>query len=253
MDVHEPVQPVPGPPREPERLRIHVSRGTWATWVLIGLNVAVFVWTLIRGGPLMDVSEDAAFGVNYGPAVFRGGEWWRLVTSMFLHGGLMHLALNMWGLRVLGPFVESVLGGTAFLILYFVAGAGASLVSIAMNFERPSLGASGAIFALLGAHVAFFLRHRREMPGALFRGQMRSVGFLIALNIAFGLSIPQVDNAAHVGGLLMGFAGGLLLDRPLLQAPRMTTRRWIGAAAFAALLVLLTFLPAAVAILRGQG
>jgi len=246
-------EPVPAPPREPEKLRIHVSRGVWATWVLIGLNVAVFAWTLMRGGPLMGVSEDAAFGVNYGPAVFQGGEWWRLVTSMFLHGGLLHLALNMWGLRVLGPFVESVLGGTAFLILYFVSGAGASLVSIAMNYERPSLGASGAIFALLGAHVAFFLRHRREMPGELFRGQMRSVGLLIAMNIAFGLSIPQVDNAAHVGGLLMGFAGGFLLDRPLLQEPRMTARRWLGAAAFAALLAALSFLPLAVAMLRGEG
>lgn len=245
----------PGPTDEPDRLRIHVARGTWATWVLIGLNIAAYGWMMMLGADLLGVSDEVAFeaGANYGPAIFLGGEWWRLVASTFLHGGLLHLGFNMWGLRVLGPFVESVLGATAFLILYLVAGVGASLVSIAVHPDGLSLGASGAIFALLGAHVAFFLRHRREMSGELFRGQMRSIGMLIAINIALGFSIPQVDNAAHVGGLIMGFAGGLLLDRPLLEAPRMTPRRWLGAAAFVVLLVLLRFLPWAVAMLRGEG
>ncbi len=252
MEAHEPDL---RQTREPERLRIHVARGTWATWVLIGLNVAAYGWMMTLGADLLAVTDEVAFeaGANYGPAVFLGGEWWRLVASTFLHGGLLHLAFNMWGLRVLGPFVESVLGATAFLILYLVAGVGASLVSIAVHPDGLSLGASGAIFALLGAHVAFFVRHRREMSGELFRGQMRSILMLIAINIALGLSIPQVDNAAHVGGLLMGFAGGVLLDRPLLQEPRMTPRRWLGATAFVLLLVPLRFLSLAIALLRGEG
>jgi len=252
MEAHDPGH---GPAPKPQRLRIQVARGIWATWVLIGLNVAAYGWMMTLGADLFAVTNAVAFeaGANYGPAVFLGGEWWRLVASTFLHGGLLHLAFNMWGLRVLGPFVESVLGATAFLILYLVSGVGASLVSIAAHPDGLSLGASGAIFALLGAHVAFFLRHRREMPDEIFRGQMTSIGSLIAINIALGLSMPQVDNAAHVGGLLMGFAGGFLLDRPLLLEPRMTARRWLGATAFVLLLVPLLFLPLALAVVRGQG
>jgi membrane associated rhomboid family serine protease len=82
---------------------------------------------------------------------------------------------------------------------------------------------------------------------------MSSIGTLIAINIALGLSMPQVDNAAHVGGLLMGFAGGVLLDRPLLEEPRMTQRRWVGAIALVLLLVPLRFLPLVLAMLRGEG
>lgn len=244
--------PRPGP----EKLRVRVAGRTWATWVLIGLNVATFGWMMTQGAELLDVPGQVAFdtGANYGPAVYQGGQWWRLVVSTFLHGGLLHLGFNMWALRVLGPFVESILGATAFLILYLVAGAGASLVSIAVHPEGLSLGASGAIFALLGAHVAFFLRHRREMSGELFRGQMRSIGMVIAINIALGVSIPQVDNAAHVGGLLMGLIGGVLLDRALLEEPRMTTRRWLGATALVLILVpLATVLPRALGAIRGPG
>jgi membrane associated rhomboid family serine protease len=233
----------------PDRLRLRVGGRPWATWLLLALNVAAFGWTLLRGGGLFDVNADVAIrlGANHGPS-FAQGQWWRALTSTFLHGGILHLVFNMWGLRVLGPFLEAVLGGTAFLIVYLLSGVGASLASMAVHPGGVSLGASGSIFALLGAHVAFFLRHRREMPDPLFRGQMRTMLMLIAINVALGLSIPQIDNSAHLGGLVLGFAGGFLLDRPLLAEPRMTPRRWNGALLLALLLV-----PGAMAALRRAG
>lgn len=220
-----------------------MGRGTWATWLLIGLNVATFGWMLTRGADAMSVSGQLAYelGANQYHAVRIEGEWWRLIVSTFLHGGLLHLFFNMWGLRVLGPFAEAYLGGAGFLALYLICGVAASTVSIGWNPEVVSLGASGSIFGLLGAHLAFFVRHRREMPNALFRGQMRSILMLIAINVALGLSIPQVDNAAHFGGLLFGFLGGFLVDRPLLEEPRMTARRWLGALVMVVLIPPLLF------------
>ncbi len=250
------LQPAPDPAHEPQRIRLVVGRGTWATWLLIGLNVAAFGWMLTRGADPMSVSGELAYelGANQYHAVRLEGEWWRLVVSTFLHGSLLHLFFNMWGLRVLGPFAESYLGGAGFLALYLVSGIAASVVSIHWNPEVVSLGASGSIFALLGATLAFFVRHRREMPKALFRGQVRSMSMLIAINVALGFSMPHIDNAAHFGGLLFGFLGGFLIDRPLLEEPRMTRRRWIGAAVLALLILPLAFVVAmAGAIVHGYG
>jgi len=211
--------------------------------MLIAINVAAFGWMLTRGAQWDFVPGGLALelGANQYEAVRVHGEWWRLLASMFLHGGLIHLGFNMWALRVLGPFAEAYLGDVGFLVLYLVCGVAASVVSISWSPDVVSLGASGAIFALLGATVAFFVRHRREMPNALFRGQMRSILILIGINVALGFSIPHVDNAAHFGGLLAGFIAGVLMDRPLLETPRMTGRRWVGAAVSAALIVPLAF------------
>jgi len=227
MQILDSAQPI-GP--EHPRVRLVASSRTWASWVLLGLNVAAFGWMLSRGATPMHVGAELALelGANQYHAVRFDGEWWRLVVSTFLHGGLIHLGLNMWGLKILGPFVEMYLGAAGFLLLYFVCGIGASIVSISWDPRTVSVGASGAIFALLGAHVAFFLRHRREIPPALFKSQLKSVAIMIAINVVYGLSIPQVDNAAHFGGLAYGVLGGFLLGRPLLEEPRMTLRRWVG-------------------------
>lgn len=237
------LESAPGPRPEPQRVQLVVGGGTWATWLLIGLNVAAFGFELYRGAGTMGVSGEMAYalGANQYHAVRIDGEWWRLVVSTFLHGSLLHLFFNMWGLRVLGPFAEAYLGGPAFLALYLISGVAASVVSIHWNPEVVSLGASGSIFALLGATLAFFVRHRREMPQALFRGQLRSMLMLIGINVALGFTIPHIDNAAHFGGLLFGFLGGFLVDRPLLEPPRMTRRRWMGVAILASLILPLAF------------
>ncbi len=227
----------PHPDPRPERLQIRVEGRRWATALLIGANIAAFAWTLLQGGGLLEVDVETALalGANHGPLVVEG-QWWRVVASTFLHGGILHLLFNMWALRVLGPLLESFYGGAAFLLLFVISAAGASLCSIAVHPVGISLGASGGVFALLGAEVAFFLRHRREMPESLFRGQMRSILMLIGINVVLGLSVPQIDNAAHMGGLVLGAVGGVALDRGLRDAPGLSPRRWLGVLFLAALL-----------------
>src|ERR1700687_782312 len=117
------------------------------TQAIFGLNVAVFVAMLLPGG-----QEIGALGANFGPATI-GGEWWRLLTSVFVHGGLLHIAFNMWCLWNLGALCESLYGRWTYPAIYLICGVGASLASAAWHPHTPSVGASGAIFGLAGALI----------------------------------------------------------------------------------------------------
>jgi len=220
------------------RPREFAVRGVDKAWVwlmLLGANVAVFAWMLLRHVDPMNPSiEDLiGFGASYGARVAEG-EWWRLLTCTFLHGGFIHLAVNMWSLRVLGPAIENLYGNAAFLLLYLLSGLGASIASSCWNPSGVSVGASGSITGLVGALVAFFVAHRHEMPMELFRAQMRSVGLVILINAFIGISMPRVDNAAH---LACGFA----LYRALDVAPLLTAARLVRMSILALALVGLVF------------
>jgi rhomboid protease GluP len=182
------------------------------TVALLAAIAIVYVLQLVVGDAL------TAAGANYGPAV-RAGEYWRLVTSMFLHGGLLHLALNGWALYQLGALFEILVGSPRMLLVYFVSGIAGSLVS-AWFSQVPSVGASGAIFGLLGALIAFLLRRR----GALTpqgKSILMQLVFWAVINVFFGFSDPQIDNSAHLGGCAAGLLLGLTLPerRQLPPAP----------------------------------
>lgn len=152
-------------------------------------------------------------GANYGPAVFQGGQWWRLVTSMFLHGGIVHLLLNGWGFFQLGTLFETWLGSVKLLLVYFVSGIAGSLAS-AFFSQVPSVGASGAIFGVLGALIAFLLRRHQLLTPQAKSLLFQLVGWAV-INVFFGFSTPGIDNAAHLGGCAAGFLIGLgLQERP---------------------------------------
>lgn len=138
------------------------------------------------------------------------GEWWRLFTASFLHGSVLHLAVNAYALAALGPSVER-LYGRAVLLLTFLAGGALGFVASASFVPQPSLGASAGLFALLGLLLAFALRERERLHPLARRAMVRELVTVAALNLALGLAIPFVDNAAHVGG----FAGGLALGYAL--------------------------------------
>ncbi len=140
----------------------------------------------------------------------RAGEVWRLVTASFLHGGLVHIAVNALALSTIGPSVER-LYGRAWLIFIFVVGGAAGFAASTAFIAQPSLGASAGIFALLGVLLGFALRARRTLPPAWRRAMIREIVTVAALNLGLGLMVPFVDNAAHVGG----FAGGLALGMVL--------------------------------------
>ncbi|MFJ2110414.1 MULTISPECIES: rhomboid family intramembrane serine protease [unclassified Streptomyces] len=182
------------------------------TKILIGINVAVFVAVLAVGGNLL-VNDLSLIGYAFDPELGRvvgvaNGEWYRLFTSMFLHEAIWHIAFNMLGLWWLGGPLETALGRVRFLALYLVSGlAGSALTYLVAAPNGGSLGASGAIFGLLGATAVLMRRLNYDM---------RPVLILLALNLLFTFTWSGIAWEAHVGGLVAGTAIAI----GMVHAPR---------------------------------
>jgi len=176
------------------------------TLTLVVLNVLAFVWEVTSGTNFDDTQSLVNHGALVGAYVFERGQWWRIFTGAFMHGGLAHLALNMIALMQLGTFVESALGSWRMLALYLISLVGGGLAVAFFNPDDVTVGASGAIFGLFGALVAIGLRLGPR--GRALIGQVMPV---LVINLVFTFSVPFISKAAHVGGLLSGFLGGLAL------------------------------------------
>ena len=196
------------------------------TQVLLGANVMVFIAMVLASGPSLDFTGQVMvhFGANFGPLTLSG-QWWRLLTYMFLHGGLMHIAFNMWCLWDLGALCESLYGRWTFAALYLITGIAGGLASVGWNPGTLSVGASGAIFGLAGALIASFYLGEFSIPRIAIQGTLRSLLFFVGFNVLFGSLVPGIDNACHAGGLVSGLILGALIarmapqpDRPLQRA-----------------------------------
>ena len=195
------------------------SSSMMVTQGIFGANVAVFVAMTLAVG--LTIFGDPAWneltlrlGANYGPYTITG-QWWRLLASVFIHAGLLHIAFNMWCLWDLGRLAESVYGHWTFAVVYLLCGLSGSLMSVAWHYKVPvpSVGASGAIFGIAGALIASFYLGEFSLPRAAVAGMLRSVGAFVGYNLFFGVVILRVDNSAHVGGLLMGLLLGALIAK----------------------------------------
>lgn len=175
------------------------------TYGLILLNVFFFLCMYLLGNGSKDALTLLTFGANYGDLV-RAGEYYRLITSAFLHIGVFHLLVNMYSLYVIGPQLESFLGKTRYLIVYLFSAFAGNLLSICFG-TNISAGASGAIFGLLGS-LLYFGYHYRIYLGSVMKSQIIPI---IILNLLFGLMLSGIDNAAHIGGLV----GGALITMAL--------------------------------------
>jgi rhomboid protease GluP len=206
-----------------QRAILHIpSVKPYVTYTLLAINIILFVVRALSPGVdsyLFDL------GSNFRPAVLLDSEYYRLFTSMFLHqgvysylggwelGGAAHLAFNMYFLYALGMMLERMFGHVRFAIIYLLGGLTGSILStIMLPNNAASVGASGAIFALLGAELVFLYKHRK-LFGAGGRTQIRNLLVMLAINFAFGIAThfgdggTVVDNYGHLGGLI----GGLIL------------------------------------------
>ena len=170
----------------------------------------------IRGAdPWSTSSADAIkWGANYGHLTL-GGEWWRLLTSAFVHFGTPHLVLNMVVLWSVGYLVEGLIGNVGFFVTYLLAAVLGSIASLTWNPYAVAAGASGAVFGVYGILLAYLVRARGSIPKELVRRLSRGAGLFVLLNLALGFAIKNIDVADHLGGLIAGFGGGLLFARPL--------------------------------------
>jgi rhomboid protease GluP len=192
------------------------SRATPVTYALLAANIGVFLLMAIFSGGSEDTGTLIAFGAKTN-RLLQSGEWFRLITPIFIHAGLLHLLLNSYALWVVGTQVEKLYGSARFLLIYLLSGiggvAGSYYGQIYMQkpLDLPSVGASGAIFGLFGVLAVVGFRYRREMPPAIRRAMTAGVLPVIAVNLFIGFSIPFIDNSAHIGGLLTGAALTLII------------------------------------------
>ncbi len=180
------------------------------TPILLDLNIGIYLVMVFCGLGIMSFSSDdlLKWGADYRPLTING-QWWRLVTSMFLHGGLMHIVGNMVGLLFVGAFLEPVLGRAKYLFAYLVTGIISSGASIWWHVATVSVGASGAIFGLFGVFLALLLL--KVFPDGVKKSMLVVTLLFIGYNLAMGLT-GGIDNAAHIGGLISGLVLGVIFS-----------------------------------------
>lgn len=196
----------------PDSTRLSQLRSAPAVFVLIVVNVLAFVFEIYRGG-WNDPDVLHRIGAVEPDAVVAQAEYWRLFTALFLHAGFLHLAFNLFGLYVLGPPLERSIGTIRFLACYLISGIVSSagvvaLMEVGLVQIGQLVGASGCIMGVVGAWAGLLLRHRHA-PFA--KQRLANIGLIVAIQIAFDISTPQVSMAAHMCGLVAGFFLGLLL------------------------------------------
>jgi rhomboid protease GluP len=257
----------------PQRQQARKPRPGWsaspATYLLLGINCAVFVAMVARGISPMNPTSDQLFqwGADHTGAVLLAGEWWRILTAMFVHVGILHLATNMWCLWNLGLLAEPLMGSVGVFVVYLLTGAAGNLLSVGMNwwwyysdwvkYHDAGLfpvgaGASGAVFGIAGALIVLLKSNRLPVPPDELKKLRKSVIYFAALNLILGLSISganqihhsglNIDNMAHLGG----FATGLIFAAPMvpkLGSPRSVfqTRLRVAVGLVVGLLVLFGF------------
>ena len=168
----------------------------WVTKVIIGINVVAFVFQQVSDEFTRRFYDIGAVPPADPVVGVAAGEYYRLLTSAFLHGGVVHLLLNMYALYLFGPQLEAALGRLRFVVLYVVSALGGSALSYAFASPvQPSLGASGAVFGLLGAYLVINRRLGLSNTPVLV---------LLAINLVYGFLVPNIDWRAHLGGLLTG-------------------------------------------------
>ncbi len=221
-----------------------------ATYVLVGVNCVVFVWMVLHGVSAKDPRTDQL--VHYGatnPDLILSGQWWRLLTAIFVHVGLLHIATNMWCLWNLGLLGEPLLGPFGLAAVYILTGVSGNLLSLAFNVifrnhQSVGAGASGAVFGIAGILIVLLSNHKLPIPWLELKRLRRSVIQFAALNLVIGIaanfsSIVNIDNFAHMGGFLCGLAMGVpLVPRMTSGRTRYLNRQKFTFAAFAFLLAL---------------
>ena len=170
-----------------------------ATYILIAINLIIYLLTLSKPGLMYDFAMNKYYVVN-------NHEIYRLITAAFFHNGVIHLACNMYSLYIIGSQIETLLGKAKFLIIYFISAISASLLSGLLT-DAPSVGASGAIFGLLGALLYFGYHYRLYLGNTL----ISNIIPVIIINLFIGYSIPNVDNFAHIGGLIGGVFSSMMV------------------------------------------
>ena len=184
------------------------------TYTIIVLNVLFYLVSAFYSRSLTEMNLQVLvdLGALYGPLTVVKGEWWRLLTAMFLHGGMTHILMNMFSLYLIGRGAEMYFDTKSYISIYLFSGLLGGLASLYIHPESVGIGASGAIFGVFGGLAGFFLAHKDKIA-THSKAFMKDFAIIIGLNLVIGFSIESVDVSAHIGGLVVGFIGGYMLSK----------------------------------------
>jgi len=205
----------------PQQTQVQRLPGTPITKMLLAANIAVFLLMVVNGVSAIAPTGEQLFhwGGDFGPAVLLEGEYWRMFTAIFLHAGIVHLAVNMWSLWQLGGLCERLMGRNAYLALYILSGLAGNILSIAVNPSVLGVGASGAIFGIAGALVAILKFVRLNAPPERVKSMWNNLVVVIGVNLFIGWNSVRIDNMAHVGGLVCGLVIAFFLSKNMNHSP----------------------------------
>lgn len=242
---------VPQPPVQPQSVRVEIPRSApYVTYTIIAITVIFYilqlasVWALGYAIPGIGMDWLEYYGARINEAILAG-ELWRFLTPALLHGSLPHIAFNMYALLSFGTSLERFFGHGKFLLLYLLGAFAGNVASFLFTGGSYSIGASTAIFGLLGAEAVFLIQNRQVFPGQ-FRSAIGNIIFIAAINLFIIGSLPGIDNWGHIGGLIGGlmftsFAGPLWEIRGDYPNFRPVDRRSFRAAMTGAAVVVLIF------------
>ncbi|HTT62124.1 MAG TPA: rhomboid family intramembrane serine protease [Bryobacteraceae bacterium] len=223
-----------------------IPHARFVTMIILTINVGLFLATVVfsqrsgEGGGFFSVDGQTLldFGAKYRAAIINYGQWWRLVTAGFLHGGLLHIGMNSWVLFDLGAQVEDVFGASRLIVIYFLSTVFGFLLSTFWT-SALSVGASAGIMGLIGAMIALGVHNRHSAAGSALRGMyVRWAIYVFIFGLLPGL---HIDNAAHFGGLAAGFGTAWLAGTPRIDTA-WSERLWRGAAAACVVITAACFL-----------
>jgi rhomboid protease GluP len=202
--------------KEVEQAIITIWKGSWFIWIVVLSHIVYYVYSGMGNwdawGGITTSGLDKAGSLR--TSLVDDGEFWRLWASIFLHAGLLHLVLNMLNLYCLGILVEKIYGRVRFVLVYGLSGLTGSFVTWSFGTER-TVGASGAIFGLIGMLLIFGWKYRSKLQGSNGRFLRRQLAFWSVVTLCLGFVLPMIDNAAHIGGLITGIVLGILLKSEL--------------------------------------
>ena len=200
----------------------------YVTYAIIAINVLVFILMAVDGAGIMDLNPmvHAKWGSNYLPLTLSG-DWWRVISSTFIHFGIIHLLMNMYCLYMIGIYLEPMLGKVKYITAYLCTGVLASIISLWWHIDIAdynSAGASGAIFGMYGLFLALLTTNL--IPKQMRQPLLQSTGIFVVYNLVYGMK-GGVDNAAHIGGLISGFVIGYIYVFAIKKEKEEQKLQWI--------------------------
>lgn len=217
------------------------SKNYFFTPIIVYLNILIFIIMVLNGVHPIDPTVESL--VNWGGnirSLTLDGQYWRLITNVFLHAGLLHLLFNMFALLYIGGVLETKFGKNRYFFVYIITGIFASIASISYNENIVSIGASGAIFGMYGLFLSLLISKNFKIPKESKQNLLSSILLFIGYNLFYGFTSEGIDNAAHIGGLVSGFIIGFAYY-PVLRAPKYS--KFISSGLALILLVVILILP----------